>query len=716
MSLRAQKFISASIILSVIFPLIFFLSYVNPQPAEAADASCATQIAAIIAGMTTKSVASAITGVPISDISAELAVISSAGSNYGQFFSTCILKPLIIAMAQRVLANITQSLVTWIQSGFHGNPGFVTNINDLISNSSNQAIGQFINGTFLGKYLCQPFATQIRIALATEYSQQPYAGCTLTQIDQNIQNIGNTKQAWSSWLNISTVPANNQYGEYVQASGILNNLLGNQITNLNNQISRNGGFLDYQVCDGIDEKEWEATAPDLTQNPPDPSTLKPDDTLCGHTKTTTPGATTEAALSAKFGAEYGQIGLAQDINQIIGALVTEMVNKTLTGAGGLLGGGGSSGGSTPPPTPITDTTDLSALASSESASNASTIATLNQQISGAANESNSSEAGNTNYALTATVSASSVADGSDVQNAVDGDVSTIFTSGNELTPSYTLNLGSSESFSQINIAAPYPTDQTLGSIEVEISNSSTFDPSDPSTKIWDPQTNTFVPPGSETASNETAFNSTTSPTFSITASGNAQYVQIIKQADIGKDRNGQCDSGTSDSSHNCLDPLQISEIQVVSIPVTSPSATNSGVPASQSVSFIETPSTKPTILSVGNTTNYSVNVTVSGSPTLPLQAMISLTDSAGLPLSSVFNTNGYSLTRSTANGQISNIDTGGTLISGGTVSASNLPNPVTFGLSLKPESTSKVGYNFEVQILDGNGNILGTDVMPFIIQ
>lgn len=360
MSLRFQKSLAGTLILSSALSLVALISYSYPQPVEAQSGGCSSVVAGVLASFVGVEAATKVTGVPVSALAVEGISASSAGSNYAQFFETCVLKPLAIDMAQRVLANITNSLVTWIQSGFNGNPAFVTNIDDLVSNSANQAIGQFINSTDL-KFLCQPFSLQVRLALATSFSSQQYAGCTLSQVDQNLSNLGASQQAWQSWLNVSTVPANNQYGAYVQLSSQLSSQLNQQVQNLNNEINRNGGFLDYKVCDT-------------------PAGADPNSTACTHSYTVTPGATISNALSAKYGAEYNQIGLASDIDQIMGALVNEMVSKTITGPGGLLGGSTQN---------VSSSANISTVVS-QTQSGSDLVNTYNSQVNNTTNDLNTS--------------------------------------------------------------------------------------------------------------------------------------------------------------------------------------------------------------------------------------------------------------------------------------------------------------------------------------
>jgi hypothetical protein len=704
MYLRFQKQVAGLLIFSSLLSIVALVSYSDPLIADAQSgtAGCAAQISGAIASVTSASIASAITGVPSSDKGTQTGSGIQAGSGFGTFFKDCILIPLAKAMAQRVLANITNSLVTWIQTGFHGSPGFVTNIDDLISNSANEAIGQYINGSALS-FLCQPFSLQVRIALANEFSPQQYQGCTLSQINQNIKNFGNTEKAWNNWLQVSTEPANNQYGAYVETSGILSNALNAQANKLNNMVNRNGGFLDYQVCDSGYTVQITSHASDGTPYTNyKPATASTPGAVCGHWTTTTPGKTVSDALGAKFGSEYTQIGISDDIDQILGALVNEMVNKTITGVGGLLGGHTQT---------VSANTDLSSLTSGNSISN-----TYNSDVAGAADLLNVTN-GATNIAPHGGTSASSLGTGSFTSYAIDNDSNTTFVSGTESSPSFTLDLRSPQAFNEIHIVSPYPTATTLGSVEVEVSNSPTFDQSDASTKIWDSISNMFVPIAGASAG---IFNSTTSQVFIIAAPVTAQYVRVVKNSDLSSDGNGTCSSGQTDSSGNCSDPLQISEIQVLQLSAQNPSSPTSAAPATPSVSFSDNTASSPT---TGSNIDYQLSTTPNNSPARPISATISFVTS---PANAIFGT--YSLTQTT-NGQTVNIDSAGTLMRSGSLSLASIPSPTMYELKLANPPTSsqtggrgggapltQVGVTFTITIVDANGNTLGTQTQQFTVN
>ena len=72
------------------------------------------------------------------------------------------------AISRVLLDTITRDIVGWINSGFSGGPGFVTDPDEFLLNVADATAGQFINGTELG-FLCAPFSADIRALLNYRY-------------------------------------------------------------------------------------------------------------------------------------------------------------------------------------------------------------------------------------------------------------------------------------------------------------------------------------------------------------------------------------------------------------------------------------------------------------------------------------------------------------------------------------------------------------------
>ncbi len=220
----------------------------------------------------------------------------------------CIVK----SIAQAAIDQITRSIVNWINSGFNGQPSFVTNFNQYFANVADQAAGEFIKGSALS-FLCSPFAPQIKIAIAQSYANRNGGGasCSLSKVSNNINGFlkGNWGAGgWAGLLQLTTMPTNNPYGAYAYAQIGLQNSIATAQNNANRNISP-GGFISVQKCDAS-----------KGQSPGK-----------GNCPVTTPGQVIQDSLNKSIGSSIDQLNIAQSINAIITALTNQLILKSLYG-------------------------------------------------------------------------------------------------------------------------------------------------------------------------------------------------------------------------------------------------------------------------------------------------------------------------------------------------------------------------------------------------
>lgn len=382
------KFLPSALIVSLLIPSALFL---YPQKTDAAGATCAVVVATAIASVVGTSAAGIITGVPTNSIENNVADAATTGASYGTFFKDCILTPLAIQLAKAMLRNITMSIVTWINNGFEGQPSFVQDFGGLITDTTDQVLGSFIDNEMGLGFLCNSFSLQIRIALAQ--SALPYqqrARCTLSQIQQNVNGFvqGDNSGGWDNWLSVTTEPQNNIYGATILAQNELSQRVAKKLDIQNRVLDWGKGFRSWESCDEF-ESQLEAdsriagtqtsttnTDPNSFENFNTGNTVsfdggKTNVTLpkqtpsftntktqsnkpqCkpGKMTTKTPGTVIENQLALSLGSGIRQLEIAQDIEAIVGALTNQLMSKVITGAQGLLGAHkNSSGGSSSPTT------------------------------------------------------------------------------------------------------------------------------------------------------------------------------------------------------------------------------------------------------------------------------------------------------------------------------------------------------------------------------
>src|SRR6185437_15716860 len=184
-------------------------------------ASCALQASGqtigqlIGAGSAATAATVVVPAVPVKDLATNAGVGAQVANQTVKnqiSFAGCITNVL----AKAALQQITASVVNWINSGFNGQPSFITNYQQFFTNVADLAAGQFIQGAGLS-FLCSPFKLQIKIAIAQSYANRGSQSCSLTSVIRNIDSFmsGNFSQGgWPGLISLTSIPTNNPYGAY----------------------------------------------------------------------------------------------------------------------------------------------------------------------------------------------------------------------------------------------------------------------------------------------------------------------------------------------------------------------------------------------------------------------------------------------------------------------------------------------------------------------
>ena len=68
-----------------------------------------------------------------------------------------------------IIRQFTLSVVNWINSGFKGNPSFVTNTEQFLLNTADITVGDFLMNEPALDFLCDPFKIQVKLAIGLQY-------------------------------------------------------------------------------------------------------------------------------------------------------------------------------------------------------------------------------------------------------------------------------------------------------------------------------------------------------------------------------------------------------------------------------------------------------------------------------------------------------------------------------------------------------------------
>ena len=238
------------------------------------------------------------------------------------------------ALAKRIVSMMVRDLINWINSGFSGSPMFVQDLKGFLLQAADEVIGEYISdlgGAF--DFICSPFRLDVQVSVALQYQQaranggdgNPAPTCTLSGIVSNIENFiagSFTEGGWQDWFTITATPETyTPYGSMLSAQAgaraRIINAQGEEIKLL----EFGDGFLSGEICE-------------LVSGPGVPKEE------CFITK---PGKIIEEALSFNLDSGRQSLIAADEINEIIAALLGQLANTVMTGAAGLLGLSGGTG-------------------------------------------------------------------------------------------------------------------------------------------------------------------------------------------------------------------------------------------------------------------------------------------------------------------------------------------------------------------------------------
>ena len=111
--------------------------------------------------------------------------ISQAAKEYGlDFFAS--------TLAKKIIQRLTAQTVNWINSGFQGNPAYVTEPGQFFLGIADTEASRFLSTSGLNN-LCSPFRAQVRLALVKSYlaeTDNRYY-CSLGVLEQNYNSFIN---------------------------------------------------------------------------------------------------------------------------------------------------------------------------------------------------------------------------------------------------------------------------------------------------------------------------------------------------------------------------------------------------------------------------------------------------------------------------------------------------------------------------------------------
>ncbi len=243
-----------------------------------------------------------------------------------------VLDPIVWYGTKILIRQIVRDLVDWINSGFQGAPGFITDFQGFVLNAADRALGDFIQGTDLA-FMCDPFSAQIRLALIFKFgaSFDDEIGCTFSDV------LANGKRAfdqfaegdflaggWDGWFKMTQVPGNNPYGAFMMSQIEAEERAGRAQFRAKWEVDLGGGILSWTTCPAGSDRSPDGGCYNELSGEEVPHQVN------------TPGSLIQGQLETTFGTELGSLITADEFNELMGALASLVISNIFSkGSDGL---------------------------------------------------------------------------------------------------------------------------------------------------------------------------------------------------------------------------------------------------------------------------------------------------------------------------------------------------------------------------------------------
>ncbi|MFH1402072.1 MAG: hypothetical protein ABIG87_00415 [Patescibacteria group bacterium] len=343
---KYKKIICSALIVSFIMP-VFFLSKPNTAQAFWGLGSIVNDPPNTV--QNTKNTVEA-------SIQTEQGFVSNLMENR-DWIKEYILDPIAWMAAKIAIRMMTTSIVNWINGGFDGSPSFITDYKGYFKDVADAALGEYINGTRL-QFLCSPFKLDVLVALNFAFSKAYEPKCTLSGIVGNVENAIDDLEKdwkWGTWISMTASENNNAYGAFVSAHAAVAGDMQNALEEKGKLLDWGNGFFSWESEELVDEDGVELNedqkadelglSEDENGNYVDENGVILDeeqmnDEMLGtgkvKKKIKTPGSVISSGLNKALGAGQDSLVTADEIDEIIGALLAQLMQRVI-GPEGLLG-------------------------------------------------------------------------------------------------------------------------------------------------------------------------------------------------------------------------------------------------------------------------------------------------------------------------------------------------------------------------------------------
>lgn len=296
---------------------------VAPKQAEAqnvggAEVSVAACLVANLVGAALGAIQNVL-AVPVSNAG----ITATASNSWRLIVKECVLDTLVWALKEMIIQQLMRDVIGWINGGFDGTPGFVTDTGRWFKDLGETFIDEVLWESGITDLLCTPFRADLTLSLYLDLMQPKYQGrgrCTLDDfMDDATFDVaveqGNADAAGISGVFGLQMKANNPIGSFLSLrEEVGDRYKSNVLEPTQNMLAYGNGYISMK-CDFDGEP--------------------------GNEDICTPGDFVKEQLNEHAKGPLKELIEADEFNEIINALVAAFVTEVLNDAeGGLLGRSG----------------------------------------------------------------------------------------------------------------------------------------------------------------------------------------------------------------------------------------------------------------------------------------------------------------------------------------------------------------------------------------
>ena len=262
------------------------------------------------------------------------------------------LKAALEALKKRLLDQITDKIVQWIQGG--GKPKFVEDFKGVLEDATQATIGDVAREVGLAE-LCSPFKLSVRVGIQEPPPFSQRVSCTLDDIVGNVSDfIGDFRKG--GWIGYNEIwqPQNNIYGLWLMTNEEVAKRTEKKEEASRQEVQAGRGFISVKKCaewtlyaqnadstnvEELDRKATEefpdpkpydpSTPPEIPAYANDPTRYYNPEWKCTSERVTTPGTAIAEGIERSLYADIDYLTNTTDLTAYVGAILDAAINRLI---------------------------------------------------------------------------------------------------------------------------------------------------------------------------------------------------------------------------------------------------------------------------------------------------------------------------------------------------------------------------------------------------